>query len=163
MILWPQCSLGTSGTEHLSTASSCHTEHRDNIYTDVMVTQRLWNGNVYADTKTEMVRKQEHTEKRETMRPDLKRLWSFFKRYRETNKWQLCAQTALPQSSAGCSLKKWLLSKHCISSVWSVNTITFGFLLMTFRLRKTAVFIQKPPPKAWLLAVICLMPHGGFV
>lgn len=45
MILWPQCSLGTSMAEHLSTASSCHTEtkamyktHRHNIYTDVMAT-----------------------------------------------------------------------------------------------------------------------------
>lgn len=48
MILWPQCSLGTSGTEHLSTASSCHTKkthvqytHQHNIYTDVMATEKV--------------------------------------------------------------------------------------------------------------------------
>lgn len=45
MILWPQCSFGTSGPEHLSTASSFHKEnkvmyitHTHTIYTDVMAT-----------------------------------------------------------------------------------------------------------------------------
>ena len=46
IILWPQCSLGTSTVEHLSTASSCHTcdEAKNNIYTDGMATwsQRKW-------------------------------------------------------------------------------------------------------------------------
>lgn len=46
IILWPQCSLGTSTLEHLSTASSCHTSNqaKNNIYTDVMATlsQRKW-------------------------------------------------------------------------------------------------------------------------
>lgn len=46
MILWPQCSLGTSTVEHLSTASSCHTgdQAKNNIYTAVMATlsQRKW-------------------------------------------------------------------------------------------------------------------------
>lgn len=46
IILWPQCSLGTSTLEHLSTASSCHTgnQAKNNIYTDAMATlsQRKW-------------------------------------------------------------------------------------------------------------------------
>lgn len=51
IILWPQCSLGTSTVEHLSTASSCHTcdKAKNNIDTDVMAT---WSQRVNICTQT---------------------------------------------------------------------------------------------------------------
>lgn len=66
MILWPQCSLGTSTVEHLSTASSCHTgdQAKNNIYTAVMATlsQRKWTYAHRFRTKKGMEKKKNNSE-----------------------------------------------------------------------------------------------------
>ena len=65
MILWPQCSLGTSGTEHLSTASSWKTKDEKPVRKDRNTTQltQTYTVSVYPDAMVTLRQKRPGSER----------------------------------------------------------------------------------------------------